>query len=167
MKKETQEAIREAIVEWLSTHSLIKGEYEIIQRYMRHFYGISLFDINVDALVALWKKSEEEHTISVGVYGAEDFWDWIDIAAIELETEYCEEGEEEEMADSKTPFNIFKGNTYTYTPPDNVLLANSQEKPDIPQYKAPFTYTISGIPEKLVLTYELKESERIPMEKNK
>lgn len=96
MKKETQEAIKKAIVEWLSTHRLIKGEYEIIQRYMRYFYGISLFDINMDALVALWKKSEEEQTIRVGVYGAEDFWDWgeIDIAAIELAAEYC--GEESE-----------------------------------------------------------------------
>ena len=106
MKKETQEAIKKAIVEWLSTHYLIKGEYEIIQRYMRHFYGISLFDINIDALVALWKKSEEEHTISVGVYGAEDFWDWggIDIATIELAAEYCKEEEGDE-----TPFNIFEG----------------------------------------------------------
>ena len=104
MKKETQEAIKKAVVEWLSTHYLIKGEYEIIQRYMRHFYGISLFDINIDALVALWKKSEEEHTISVGVYGAEDFWDWggIDIATIELATEYCKEEEGDETA-----FNIF------------------------------------------------------------
>ena len=73
MKKETQEAIKKAIVDWLSTHRLIKGEYEIIQRYMRYFYGISLFDINMDALAALWKKSEEEQTIRVGVYGAEDF----------------------------------------------------------------------------------------------
>lgn len=169
MKKETQEAIKKAIVDWLSTHRLVRGEYEIRQRYMRYFYGISLFDINADALVALWKKSEEEQTIRVGVYGAEDFWDWgeIDIAAIELETEYCEEEEGDEIADSETPFNIFEGNTYTDTLTDNASFVNPQEKTDITQYKAPFTYTISGIPEKLVLTYELKESERMPMGRNK
>jgi len=170
MKKETQEQkdIRGAIVDWLSTHRLMQGEFEILKRYVRQFYDISLYDITEEALVSLWKKSSENKALRMGAYCMEDFWDEeIDIAAIELEMEYCGEEEGDEMADSETPFNIFEGNTYTYTFTDNASLVTSQDKTDITRYKAPFTYTISGIPEKLVLTYELKESERIPMEKNK
>lgn len=158
MKKETQEAIREAIVDWLSTHRLMQGEFEILKRYVRQFYDISLYDITEEALVSLWKNSGENKALRMGAYCMEDFWDWgeIDIAAIELEMECCEEEE-----GCETPFNIFEGNTGTCTLTDNASLVNSQDKTDITQYKTPFTYTISGIPEKLVLTYELKESERI------
>lgn len=160
MKKETQEQkdIREAIVDWLSTHRLMQGEFEILKRYVRQFYDISLYDITEEALVSLWKKSSENKALRMGAYCMEDFWDWeeIDIATIELETECCEEDE-----GCETPFNIIEGNSYTYRFTDNASFVNSQDKTDITQYKAPFTYTISGIPEKLVLTYELKESERI------
>ena len=169
MKKETQEQkdIREAIVDWLSTHRLMQGEFEILKRYVRQFYDISLYDITEEALVSLWKNSGENEALRMGYYCMEDFWDWEEL---EMMLELYNE-EEEEEAEGYTPPQIYqnphKGNTYTCTLKDNASFVNSQDKTDITQYKAPFTYTISGIPEKLVLTYELKESERIPMEKNK
>ena len=163
MKKETQEAIRDAIVDWLSTHRLMQGEFEILKRYVRQFYDISLYDITEEALVSLWKNSGENKALRMGAYCMEDFWDWEELEMMpELDNE-----EEEEFTPPQTYLNLDKGGTGTYTPQDDVSLVNSQERSDITQYEAPFTYTISGIPEKLVLTYELKESERIPMEKNK
>ena len=162
MKKETQEAIREAIVDWLSTHRLMQGEFEILKRYVRQFYDISLYDITEEALVSLWKNSGENKALRMGAYCMEDFWDWE-----ELEMMRELEEEEEESTPPQTYPNFHKGETGTYTPQGNVSFVNSQERSDIKQHKTPFTYTISGIPEKLVLTYELKESERIPMEKNK
>ena len=166
MKKETQEQkdIRGAIVDWLSTHRLMQGEFEILKRYVRQFYDISLYDITEEALVSLWKNSGGNKALRRGAYCVEDFWDF---EGLEMMPELDNEEEEEESTQPQTYPNFHKGETGTYTPQGNVSLVNSQEKSDITQYKIPFTYTISGIPEKLVLTYELKESERIPMEKNK
>ena len=165
MKKETQEAIREAIVDWLSTHYLMQGEFEILKRYVRRFYDISLYDITEEALVSLWKNSGGNKALRRGAYCVEDFWDFEGLEMM-LELDDDEE-DEEESTPPQTYQNFHKGETGTYTPQGNVSLVNSQERSDIKQHKTPFTYTISGIPEKLVLTYELKESERIPMEKNK
>jgi len=166
MKKETQEQkdIREAIVDWLSTHRLMQGEFEILKRYVRQFYDISLYDITEEALVSLWKNSGENEALRMGYYCMEDFWDW---EGFEMMLELDDEEDEDESTPPQTYPNFHKGETGTYTPQGNVSLVNSQERSDIKQHKTPFTYTISGIPEKLVLTYELKESERIPMEKNK
>ena len=58
----------------------------------------------------------------------------------------------------KMRMHYIKGETGTYTPQGNVSLVNSQEKTDITQYKIPFTYTISGIPEEIVVTYKLTET---------
>jgi len=164
MKKETQEAIREAIVDWLSTHYLMQGEFEILKRYVRRFYDISLYDITEEALVSLWKNSGANMALRRGAYCVEDFWDF---EGFEMMLELDDEEDEDESTPPQTYPNFHKGETGTYTPQGNVSLVNSQERSDIKQHKTPFTYTISGIPEKLVLTYELKESERIPMEKNK
>jgi len=156
MKKETQEAIREAIVDWLSTHRLMQGEFEILKRYVRQFYDISLYDITEEALVSLWKNSGENKALRMGAYCMEDFWDWEEL---EMMPELDEEEEEEEEATPPQIYpNFHKGETGTYTPQDNVSLVNAQERTDITQYKAPFTYTISGIPEEIVVTYKLAET---------
>lgn len=165
MKKETQEAIREAIVDWLSTHRLMQGEFEILKRYVRQFYDISLYDITEEALVSLWRNSGENKALRMGAYCMEDFWDWEELEMMpELDNE---EEEEEEFTPPQTYLNLDKGGTGTYTPQDDVSLVNSQEKTDITQHEAPFSYIISGIPPKLVLTYELKKFDRIQMEKYK
>lgn len=165
MKKETQEAIREAIVDWLSTHRLMQGEFEILKRYVRQFYDISLYDITEEALVSLWRNSGENKALRMGAYCMEDFWDWEELEMMpELDNN---EEEEEEFTPPQTYLNLDKGGTGTYTPQDDVSLVNSQEKTDITQYEAPFSYIISGIPPKLVLTYELKKFDRIQMEKYK
>lgn len=164
MKKETQEAIREAIVDWLSTHRLMQGEFEILKRYVRQFYDISLYDITEEALVSLWRNSGENKALRMGAYCMEDFWDWEEL---EMMPELDNNEEEEEFTPPQTYLNLDKGGTGTYTPQDDVSLVNSQEKTDITQYEAPFSYIISGIPPKLVLTYELKKFDRIQMEKYK
>lgn len=115
MKKETQVAIREAIVDWLSTHRLMQGEFEILKRYVRQFYDISLYDITEEALVSLWKNSGENKALRMGAYCMEDFWDW---------------GELEMMP----------------------------EHNDVTTRETPFSYTISGIPEEIVVTYKLVET---------
>ena len=153
MKKETQEAIREAIVDWLSTHRLMQGEFEILKRYVRQFYDISLYDITEEALVSLWKNSGENKALRMGAYCMEDFWDW---GGLEMMPEL--DDDEEESTQPQTYPNFHKGETGTYTPQGNVSLVNSQEKTDITQYKIPFTYTISGIPEEIVVTYKLTET---------
>ena len=153
MKKETQEAIREAIVDWLSTHRLMQGEFEILKRYVRQFYDISLYDITEEALVSLWKNSGENKALRMGAYCMEDFWDW---EGLEMMPEL--DDDEEESTQPQTYPNFHKGETGTYTPQGNVSLVNSQEKTDITQNKAPFTYTISGIPEEIVVTYKLTET---------
>jgi hypothetical protein len=155
MKKETQEAIREAIVDWLSTHRLMQGEFEILKRYVRQFYDISLYDITEEALVSLWKNSGENKALRMGAYCMEDFWDFEEL---EMMPELEGEEEEEESTPPQTYPNFHKGETGTYTPQGNVSLVNSQEKSDITQYKIPFTYTISGIPEEIVVTYKLAET---------
>ena len=152
MKKETQEAIREAIVDWLSTHRLMQGEFEILKRYVRQFYDISLYDITEEALVSLWRNSGENKALRMGAYCMEDFWDWEELEMIpELD-------EEEDATPLQTYLNLDKGGTGAYTPQDNVSLVNAQERTDITQYKIPFTYTISGIPEEIVVTYKLTET---------
>ena len=156
MKKETQEQkdIREAIVDWLSTHRLMQGEFEILKRYVRQFYDISLYDITEEALVSLWKNSGENKALRMGAYCMEDFWDWEELEMmLELDNE-----EEDESTPPQTYPNFHKGETGTYTPQGNVSLVNSQERSDIKQHKTPFTYTISGIPEEIVVTYKLAET---------
>lgn len=166
MKKETQEAIRDAIVDWLSTHRLMQGEFEILKRYVRQFYDISLHDITEEALVSLWKNSGENKAMP---YCMEDFWDW---ERLEMMPELDDE-EEEEATPPQTYPNFHKGETGTYTPPENVLLTTpctsdgTEERNDITTRETPFSYIISGIPAKLVLTYELKKFDRIQMEKYK
>jgi len=171
MKKETQEQkdIREAIVDWLSTHRLMQGEFEILKRYVRQFYDISLYDITEEALVSLWKNSGENEALRMGYYCMEDFWDWEELEMmLELDNE-----EEDESTPPQTYPNFHKGETGTYTPPENVLLTTPctsdgmAERNDVTTRETPFSYIISGIPPKLVLTYELKKFDRIPMEKNK
>jgi hypothetical protein len=171
MKKETQEAIRDAIVDWLSTHRLMQGEFEILKRYVRQFYDISLYDITEEALVSLWKNSGENKALRMGAYCMEDFWDWEELEMMpELDDE---EEDEEEPTPPQTYPNFHKGETGTYTPPENVLLTTPctpdgmAERNDVTTRETPFSYLISGIPAKLVLTYELKKFDRIQMEKYK
>ena len=171
MKKETQEAIRDAIVDWLSTHRLMQGEFEILKRYVRQFYDISLYDITEEALVSLWKNSGENKALRMGAYCMEDFWDWEELEMMpELDDE---EEDEEESTPPQTYPNFHKGETGTYTLPENVLLTTTRtsdgtaEHNDVTTRETPFSYLISGIPAKLVLTYELKKFDRIQMEKYK
>lgn len=171
MKKETQVAIREAIVDWLSTHRLMQGEFEILKRYVRQFYDISLYDITEEALVSLWKNSGENKALRMGAYCMEDFWDW---GELEMMPELDDDDEDEdEYTPPQTYPNFHKGETGIYIPQDNVLLTTPctsdgmAEHNDVTTRETPFSYTISGIPEKLVLTYELKKFDRIQMEKNK
>ena len=159
MKKETQEAIREAIVDWLSTHRLMQGEFEILKRYVRQFYDISLYDITEEALVSLWKNSGENKALRMGAYCMEDFWDW---EGLEMMPEL--DNEEEESTPPQTYPNFHKGETGTYTPPENVLLTTPctsdgmAEHNDVTTRETPFSYTISGIPEEIVVTYKLAET---------
>ena len=160
MKKETQEAIREAIVDWLSTHRLMQGEFEILKRYIRQFYDISLYDITEEALVSLWKNSGENKALRMGAYCMEDFWDWEELEMMpKLDNE-----EEEESTPPQTYPNFHKGETGTYTPPENVLLTTRYasngmgEHNDVTTMETPFSYTISGIPEEIVVTYKLTET---------
>ena len=162
MKKETQEAIREAIVDWLSTHRLMQGEFEILKRYVRQFYDISLYDITEEALVSLWKNSGENKALRMGAYCMEDFWDWEELEMMpELDND---DDEEEEAIPPQTYLNLDKGGTGTYTPPENVLLTTPctpdgmAERNDVTTRKTPFSYTISGIPEEIVVTYKLTET---------
>lgn len=103
MKKETQEAIREAIVDWLSTHRLMQGEFEILKRYVRQFYDISLYDITEEALVSLWRNSGENKALRMGAYCMEDFWDWEEL---EMMPELDNEEEEEESTPPQTYLNF-------------------------------------------------------------
>jgi len=159
MKKETQEAIREAIVDWLSTHRLMQGEFEILKRYVRQFYDISLYDITEEALVSLWKKSSENKALRMGAYCMEDFWDWEEL---ELMPEL--EEEEEESTPPQTYPNFHKGETGIDIPQDNVLLTTPctsdgmAEHNDVTTRETPFSYTISRIPEEIVVTYKLAET---------
>ena len=159
MKKETQEAIREAIVDWLSTHRLMQGEFEILKRYVRQFYDISLYDITEEALVSLWKNSGENKALRMGAYCMEDFWDW---EGLEMMPEL--DNEEEESTPPQTYPNFHKGETGTYTPPENVLLTTPctsdgmAEHNDVTTRETPFSYTISRIPEEIVVTYKLAET---------
>jgi len=162
MKKETQEAIREAIVDWLSTHRLMQGEFEILKRYVRQFYDISLYDITEEALVSLWRNSGENKALRMGAYCMEDFWDWEELEMMpELDND---DDEEEEATQPQTYLNLDKGGTGTYTPPENVLLTTPctpdgmAERNDVTTRKTPFSYTISGIPEEIVVTYKLTET---------
>ena len=159
MKKETQEAIRDAIVDWLSTHRLMQGEFEILKRYVRQFYDISLYDITEEALVSLWKKSSENKALRMGAYCMEDFWDWEEL---ELMPEL--EEEEEESTPPQTYPNFHKGETGIDIPQDNVLLTTPctsdgmAEHNDVTTRETPFSYTISRIPEEIVVTYKLAET---------
>lgn len=163
MKKETQEAIREAIVDWLSTHRLMQGEFEILKRYVRQFYDISLYDITEEALVSLWRNSGENKALRMGAYCMEDFWDWEELEMMPELDDDEEEGEEESTPPQTYP-NFHKGETGTYTPPENVLLTTPctpdgmAEHNDVTTRETPFSYTISRIPEEIVVTYKLAET---------
>ena len=174
MKKETQEQkdIREDIVDWLSTHRLMQGEFEILKRYVRQFYDISLHDITEEALVSLWKNSGENEALRMGYYCMEDFWDWEEFEMmLELDDDEEEDEEEEEPTPPQTYPNFHKGETGIHIPQDNVLLTTPctsdgmAEHNDVTTRETPFSYITSGIPPKLVLTYELNKFDRIQMEK--
>lgn len=162
MKKETQVAIREAIVDWLSTHRLMQGEFEILKRYVRQFYDISLYDITEEALVSLWKNSGENKALRMGAYCMEDFWDW---GELEMMPELDDDDEDEdEYTPPQTYPNLHKGETGIYIPRDNVLLttrctsSGTAEHNDVTTRETPFSYTISEIPEEIVVTYKLAET---------
>lgn len=135
MKKETQVAIREAIVDWLSTHRLMQGEFEILKRYVRQFYDISLYDITEEALVSLWKNSGENKALRMGAYCMEDFWDGELEMMPELDDD-DEDEDEDEYTPPQTYPNFHKGETGIHIPQDN----------------------ISEIPEEIVVTYKLEET---------
>lgn len=161
MKKETQEAIREAIVDWLSTHRLMQGEFEILKRYVRQFYDISLYDITEEALVSLWKNSGENEALRMGYYCMEDFWDW---EGLEMMPELDNDDEEEESTPPQTYPNFHKGETGIDIPQDNVLLttpctsSGTAEHNDVTTRETPFPYTTSRIPEEIVVTYKLAKA---------
>lgn len=162
MKKETQVAIREAIVDWLSTHRLMQGEFEILKRYVRQFYDISLYDITEEALVSLWKNSGENKALRMGAYCMEDFWDWWEL---EMMPELDDDDEDEdEYTPPQTYPNFNKGETGIHIPQDKVLLttpcisSGTSEYNDVTTRETPFSYTISGIPEEIVVTYKLAET---------
>ena len=166
MKKETQEQkdIREAIVDWLSTHRLMQGEFEILKRYVRQFHDISLYDITEEALVSLWKKSSENKALRMGAYCMEDFWDWEEFEMmLELDDE-DEDEDEDEYTQPQTFPNFHKGETGIHIPQDNVLLttpctsSGTAEHNDVTTREKPFSYTTSGIPEEIVATYKLAET---------
>lgn len=154
MKKETQVAIREAIVDWLSTHRLMQGEFEILKRYVRQFYDISLYDITEEALVSLWKNSGENKALRMGAYCMEDFWDWGELEMMpELDDD--DDEDEDEYTPPQTYPNFHKGETG----PDNTpYLQRTAEHNDVTTRETPFSYTISGIPEEIVVTYKLAET---------
>jgi hypothetical protein len=165
MKKETQVAIREAIVDWLSTHRLMQGEFEILKRYVRQFYDISLYDITEEALVSLWKNSGENKALRMGAYCMEDFWDWGELEMMpELDDDEDEDEDEDEYTPPQTYPNFHKGETGIHIPQDNVLLttpctsSGTAERNDVTTRETPFSYTISGIPEEIVVTYKLAET---------